>query len=202
MTKELDPYRGLAEHQWKGKTLELIKSHPLRVEEIVEVTLKSWEDIFEQTRIGSKPFQIGKDIFPKPQILSFLLHELIPLELAERHPGIWKREENAGEKDLVYVPNPFFSVEIKASSHRSQIFGNRSFAQQSSKAKKSKSGFYLAINFEPCKATNETSAKINKIRFGWLQHADWTGQTASTGQQARLSPEVERSKLIQLYPVV
>ncbi len=40
--------------------------------------------------------------------------------------------------------------------------------------------------------------KINLVRFGWLDEEDWIGQTASTGQQARLSSDVERYKLLQL----
>jgi hypothetical protein len=39
---------------------------------------------------------------------------------------------------------------------------------------------------------------INLVRFGWIDREDWQGQTAATGQQAKLSPEVERYKLLQL----
>ena len=105
------------------------------------------------------------------------------------------------EKDLVYIPDPTLSVEIKASSHRTQIFGNRSYAQKTSTAKKSKSGFYLAVNFEGFTTTRKSGLRINRIRFGWIDHEDWSGQKAATGQQARLSPDVERAKLIQLYPI-
>ena len=42
--------------------------------------------------------------------------------------------------------------------------------------------------------------KILKIRFGWLDHDDWKGQSASTGQQASLSADVENYKLIEIYP--
>ncbi|MFN9402025.1 MAG: ScaI family restriction endonuclease, partial [Dolichospermum sp.] len=43
-----------------------------------------------------------------------------------------------------------FSIEIKTSSSPRNIFGNRSYAQKSTtgKTKKSKSGYYLVINFE------------------------------------------------------
>jgi hypothetical protein len=37
------------------------------------------------------------------------------------------------------------------------------------------------------------------IRFGWLDHSDWMGQKAATGQQARLDPFAEKSKLAILY---
>ena len=47
-----------------------------------------------------------------------------------------------------------YSVEIKTSSNKSKIFGNRSYAQKSENEKKDKSGYYLAINFEQISDTN------------------------------------------------
>jgi hypothetical protein len=55
------PYKGLAVDQWKAKTGELIKKHPLDSPEIVEVVLQSWSDIFD-SRLGPKQFRIGTDI--------------------------------------------------------------------------------------------------------------------------------------------
>jgi hypothetical protein len=176
----------------------LVKAHPLEGAELVEVVTKVWADILGSA-IGSKPFKIGVDIHPKPQIIAFFLHELIPAELAFRHPDLWRGEQSAGNKDLVYIPNPEFSVEIKTFSHPTSIFGNRSYAQPSAKTKKSKDGYYLAINFQKFNKLG-TVPLITCIRFGWLDHTDWTGQKAPTGQQARLPLEVEKGKLIQLYP--
>lgn len=141
---------------------------------------------------------IGKDIFPKPQIMGFFLHELIPLTLAKRYPDKWRKEETAAEKDLIYIPDDTFSVEIKTSSSAKNIYGNRSYAQEANSVKKSKSGYYLAINFQNFSA-KISKPQITRVRFGWLDHADWIGQTAATGQQARLSPDVEQKKLIILY---
>lgn len=191
------PYKDVPKHRWGDKTDELIESYPLKMSELIDVVRKSWKDVFA-SKIGSKGFQIGKDIYPKPQIIAFFLHELIPLELAARYPGVWRREEAAADKDVVYVPDISFSMEIKTSSHPTQIFGNRSFAQQTTAAKKSKSGFYLAVNFEKS-IKNSKAARLRRVRFGWLDHADWQGQAASTGQQARLSSDVERGKLKLLF---
>jgi hypothetical protein len=87
------------------------------------------------------------DLFPRPQIMAYFLHELIPLEFSDRYPGIWRREETSDEKDLVYIPDQWFSVEIKTSSSNGRIFGNRSYTQETQTIKKSKSGYYLAVNF-------------------------------------------------------
>lgn len=191
------PYIGLAADKWEAKTEELIAGYPLDMDELVEIVRLSWTGVFS-SKIGTKRFQIGKHIFPKPQILAFFLHELIPLELTSRYPGVWRGEESATDKDIVYVPDDAYSMEIKTSSHANQIFGNRSYAQEGAKKKKSKSGYYLAVNFD--KSTKGLpSPRLRRIRFGWLDHSDWQGQLAATGQQARLSPEVERGKLKLLF---
>ncbi|MEJ1250517.1 ScaI family restriction endonuclease [Denitratimonas tolerans] len=191
------PYARLKPALWEAKTQELIAAYPLGMDVLVDVVRCSWANLF-QSKIGAKGFRIGQHLHPKPQILAFFLHELIPLELAARYPGTWRGEETSADKDIVYVPNEAFSIEIKTSSHPTQIFGNRSYAQVGGKAKKSKSGYYLAINFDKVEK-NKPAAKLRRIRFGWLDHEDWQGQAAATGQQARLSPEVERGKLRLLY---
>ena len=68
------PYFGKDTSEWINITNQLIGKHPLKSEEIVETVLTSWNDIFN-SKIGS--FYIGRDISPIPQIMSFLLHELI-----------------------------------------------------------------------------------------------------------------------------
>jgi hypothetical protein len=191
------PYRGLPTEKWAKKTKQLVAAHPLDSKEIVEVVLMSWDAIF-QSKIGPHGFLIGTHLFPKPQIMGFLLHELLPLEFSARHPGVWRGDENSAEKDLVYVPKPRFSLEIKTSSHKTQIFGNRSFAQKPINSKKSKAGYYLAVNFEGFRK-DRAKPHVRRIRFGWLDHGDWIGQNAPTGQQARLRPECESKKLLLLY---
>ena len=193
----LSPYKGLPPGKWVKKTEQLVAAHPLDTKEIVDVVLMSWDAIF-QSKIGPHGFLIGKHLFPKPQIMGFLLHELVPLELSVRYPKLWRGDENSDEKDLVYIPKPHFSLEIKTSSHKTQIFGNRSFAQRPTDSKKSKAGYYLAVNFEGF-SKNRTNPHVRRIRFGWLDHGDWIGQKAPTGQQARLRPECESKKLLVLY---
>lgn len=192
------PYHNAPVSKWAKITKRLLSRHPLSSQEIVDAVRSSWDAIFE-SRIGQRDLVIGQDIFPEPQIMGFLLHELIPIELAARHPGEWRRCENSGEKDLVYIPDPRRSVEIKTSSHKQQIFSNRSFAQKPSKTKKDKDGYYLAVNFQKFAKAHESRPDIRLIRFGWLDHSDWTGQDAPTGQQAKLRPEVELYKFLTLY---
>ena|SRR5436853_7913689 len=84
------PYLGVRSDLWSKKTDELIAKYPLSMEELVDIVQVSWKGVFA-SRIGTKRFQIGKHIFPKPQILAFFLHELIPLELTSRYPGVLAR---------------------------------------------------------------------------------------------------------------
>ena len=191
------PYANIEPEDWAEITNRLVEEHPLATSVLVEVTLEAWNAIFD-SKIGSQDFAIGTHIFPKPQIMAFLLHELIPLELNTKFPRIWRGDNSAEEKDLVCLTNDLYSIEVKTSSSATGIFGNRSYAQSGTSQKKSKSGYFLAINFEKFRASG-TRPQIRLIRFGWLDQDDWIGQTAPTGQQARLRNEAIQYKLIRLH---
>jgi hypothetical protein len=195
----VSPYKGVRPDRWLEVTRELVEKHPLSAGEIIDVVLTSWDSIFA-SGIGPKTFRIGRDIFPKPQIMGFFLHELIPLELAARNPNLWGSSTSSQDKDIVYIPDRVYSVELKTSSNPCHIYGNRSYAQPSSKGKKAKSGYYLAVNFGKF-ADKESHPRIKLIRFGWIDSTDWVGQKAATGQQSRLRPDVETSKLLELYSI-
>ncbi|MCU0391090.1 MAG: ScaI family restriction endonuclease [Thermoflexibacter sp.] len=189
------PYIGKDENEWQEITQNLLNSHPLNQKEIVDIILKAWDCIFE-SKICS--LQIGKDIFPNPQMLGYFIETLTAVKLAEKYPHIWKHGTEKHEKDIVYLQNDDFSIEIKSSSHASQIFGNRSYAQeQSDNATKDKSGFYLTINHGLNEETQQFEIKL--IRFGFLEHTDWRGQKSAKGQQANLSPKVYKNKFVKLY---
>jgi hypothetical protein len=192
------PYQGQPITKWSSITDSLIAQHPITTDEIVVTVLKSWDDIFN-SKIGS--FFIGREIEPVPQIMSFLLHELVAHYLSLKHPGIYKVGTEKNEKDIHCITNNSLSIEIKGSSHPNQIFANRSYAQpQSGNGQKDKNGYYIAINFEKFEDVKPKLPKILMIRFGYLEHTDWIAQTAATGQQARLSADAYKYKLKQIYP--
>lgn len=193
----VSPYAGRPAGEWLEITKGLIERHPLKSEEIVEVVLESWSSIFNSS-MGRHGFKVGVDFRPTPQIMGFFLHEFIPLDLATRYPGIWRGGKTSQEKDIVHIPDDAYSIEVKTSSHKSRIFGNRSYAQEASADKKSKSGYYLAVNFGKF-SDDPTPPKIMSVRFGWLDSTDWIAQTAATGQQARIDPSVEGAKLLAMY---
>lgn len=191
------PYEGLKPDQWQAVTDKLIEEYPLTEKEIVDSVLGSWNDIF-QSKIGG--LQIGKEIHPAPQIIGFLLHELIPYKLSQLHPGIYKVGTEKHEKDIHCIKDDSFSVEIKTSSHASSIYGNRSYAQQNAeKTKKNKNGYYLTINFVKFSASAKVRPEISIVRFGYIEHTDWRAQRSETGQQASLSLDCYKYKLKVLY---
>jgi hypothetical protein len=200
--KSDSPYFALEPAQWLDRTRELLGDHPLDARVAVEVVNEAWDSIFDST-LGPG-VRIGIHIFPKPQILAFLLHELIAYTLAGRDAQ-WRAEHTAADKDIVYIPDDEKSIEIKASSHISQIYGNRSYGQEDEgRGKKAKSGYYLAINFEGWPTIRERPAPslvkpaIRRIRFGWLDHTDWLAQASATGQQSSIPALVENSQLLTL----
>lgn len=182
--------------RWSAVTDGLLKTFPIPMNEVAEIVLASWEDIFH-SRLGRRAYQIGRDIWPEPQIMGFLLHQLIPLNLAAAHPTEWKRGYSAKECDAVYALNADYSFEIKTSSSVRDIFGNRSYAHVSEIAGKRRGSFFLAVNFGKFSAGKRP--EINLIRFGWLGAADWIGQKAQSGQQARLTKEAKAYKLRIIY---
>ncbi len=193
----MNPYKDLPVEDWKAKTVELIEAHPLKKEELVEAVLASWDKIFD-TYIGNE-LKIGRDIQPSPQILGNYLHELIPIYFEKKYDGKWHKDKTKKDKDLVCDFDNFFSIEIKTSSSRKNIFGNRSYGKQSiGENTKKKEGYYLAINFEKCTDERE-KPEITLIRFGWLEHSDWISQNAETGQCSTLSKDSDALKFVTLY---
>lgn len=192
------PYDGIPTSQWPDVTKQLVAEHPLDEAELVDIALGAWEDIFAST-LGRRKLQIGTHLFVRPQIMGALLHEFIPAELAHRYPDEWRPEESSADKDAVYSPDDRFSFEIKTSSSRRGMPGNRSYAQKSEtrRSKKSKTGYYLAVNFE--KFGLKRRPEVRLIRFGWLDEADWIGQAQPTGQRADAAAALAGGKLKLLY---
>ncbi len=192
------PYYGKSTASWTHVTRQLLAAQPLAGPSLLEAVLSSWEDIF-RSNIG--PARIGTDLKPAPQILGNFLHELIPLRLAQGSQD-WRREARASEKDLVYIPDDSFSIEIKTSSHPTQIFGNRSFGVDNPGKRttgKPKAGYYAAVNFGKWTAAG-TRPEVLQVRYGWLDDTDWVAQTAETGQASSLPADVDNKQLLIIHP--
>lgn len=187
---EQSPYENVPTEKWNEITKELVEKHPLKPY-IVDICLKSWQSLLHGKINTYLNMCIG-DMSISPQATGALLHDVIPEYISKNFTGFRKGIEK-DEKDIVCVDNDFYSFELKTSSQKS-IYGNRSYTKSDSG--KNKSGYYLTINFEKIKANNP---KILLIQMGWLDHSDWKGQASETGQQASLTKEAKKQKLMTLY---
>jgi len=127
-------------------------------------------------------------------VVGYFFEVLFARELERRERSTWRGTQSKEEKDLVYLPNPALSVEIKTSGQAGfKVYGNRSYGQKAGNdllVKKEKSGYYLTVNF-----FNQT---LTLVRFGWIDADDWDPQQSPTGQMAGLRPAVYQSKLLPI----
>lgn len=188
------PYAGRREDEWLAITRRLISSHPLNTSLILDAALSAWDTLW-RTTVGNGKTSVALDQLNVPAtVIGYFFEVLLARELEVRCPRKWQRSQSKDQKDLVYVPDPALSVEVKTSGQAGyKIYGNRSYGQKSENAtlvKKEKSGYYLTCNF--------WGQTITLLRFGWIDADDWKPQLAPTGQMAGLSDAVYRYKLIAL----
>jgi ScaI restriction endonuclease len=187
------PYLNESVSGWSKITAQLLEQHPLKMDTIRDVALASWA-ILWQTRIGEGETSIRLDEIDVPAtVVGYFFEKLFARELERRYPSEWHGSRTKSEKDLVYLPDPSFSIEMKASGQLgTKIFGNRSYNQQTTESsqvsKVEKSGYYITINFY--------GQILTLIRYGWIDQDDWKAQSAETGQAATLPEEVYLHKLM------
>ena len=170
-----------------------ILNFPIKEVILKDIVNDSFDELFTSS-VGV--LRIGKDIFIPPQAIGVILEKLISNKIIELFPE-WKEGVQKNEKDVVNTQNDFYSFEIKTSSSKSGVFGNRSYGHVSKNKVKNRAGFYLIINYKIPKP-NDTSHHIHMIRFGWIEDEDWIAQKSQSGQSASLSVECKK-KLRKLY---
>lgn len=188
------PYEGLVKEEWLAKTYDLIGRHPLDCETIKQVALKSWQVLWSTT-IGEGEVSIKLFELDVPaSVVGYFFEKLFARELETQQPEHWRGGRTKNDKDIVHLPDNFYSIEIKSSGQLgTKVFGNRSYGQNVENTvldKKEKSGYYITVNFY--------EKEINLLRFGWIDRSDWNAQEAPTGQAAGLSESVYRYKLIKI----
>jgi hypothetical protein len=192
MISQPSDYSGQPVEKWRGITDLLLGQHPLKPDEIREVALLAWEKVWETT-IGSGKVAIRLTNLNVPAtVVGYFFEVLFAREMQLRYPNDWRGNQSGDEKDLVYVNDDKFSVEIKTSGQLGdRVYGNRSYGQEvtnQAAAKKEKSGYYITANFY--------ERTLHLIRFGWIDASDWRPQSSPTGQMAGLSDDVYKHKLI------
>src|SRR5262245_50823236 len=187
----ISPYSGKPESSWLGITRRLVGNHPLKPDVLLDAALTAWTALW-QTIVGAGRLSVKLTELRVPAtIVGYFFEVLLARELERRDAKLWRGNQSKEEKDLVCIPNPALSVEIKTSGQAGfKVYGNRSYGQQPVSellVKKEKSGFYATVNF-----FNRT---LTLIRFGWIDADDWDPQEAPTGQMAGLKRTVYDYKL-------
>lgn len=194
----VSPYSGLAVENWAEKTKELIKQHPLKPDVIKEVALASWK-ILWQTKIGEGATVMNlEEINPPAIVVGYIFEKLFAKELQRKYPTEWRGTQSKDEKNIFYIQNSEFSIELKTSGQLgTEIFGNRSSGQKVENevlAKKEKSGYYITVNFH--------KTTLTLLRIGWLEnsseHTDWKPQISQTGQASPLTKDAYKYKLFTI----
>lgn len=186
------PFANSSESEWVAIRDRVIAAHPLTEGLIIESVLAAWKTIL----LGNFGGIMVIDLEPQPQIMGFLLHELIPVEIAKRASG-WRRGKAKAERDVHCDDDLANSIEIKTSSNANNLFGNRSYGKRSLKSKAVVGAYYIGVNFEKFGGGKEP--RIRKIRFGWLDPDDWRAQKEESGQAATFSKQVRDMKLKVIY---
>lgn len=188
------PYQGQPTAKWLKITEKLVAAHPLTADVILSSSLSAWDTLW-RTKVGLGRTAVKLvDLSVPSTVVGYFFEVLLARELETRFPGKWRGSHSKGEKDLVHLPDPSLSVEVKTSGQRGyRVYGNRSYAQKSSQGalvKKEKSGYYITVNF--------IGRVLTLIRFGWIDASDWKPQAAPTGQMAGLGDAVYQHKLLAL----
>lgn len=188
------PYKDQPVESWLAITEDLIKNHPLSLNKILEAVYVAWEGVWS-TEIGNGHARIPlHEVNPPATVVGYFFEKLLGKELATRYPGEWTGGSAGDQKDLHYIKDKKYSIEVKTSGQLGwQVYGNRSYGQDienPDRAKKDKSGYYITVNFH--------GRHINLIRFGWIDGSDWIPQGAQSGQAAKLGPNVYEYKLMRI----
>ena len=190
------PYIGTEENEWPSITQRLVAKFPLTSETLCFSVKKAWDDIYNSS-FGDTNLKIGTDIFLPAQATGVIIEKLIALHLNKLDP-VWRGGRTKTEKDIVNIENDEFSFEIKTSSSKSGLYGNRSTGHRSDNRRKNRAGYYLVVNYHLPKE-DDLDRYIQKIRFGWIDDEDWIGQAKPTGQQASIGAKLAQLKLVTLF---
>ncbi len=189
------PYTDYPQEEWLKITQQLVDNFPLSTDDLIILVESAWEELFSSS-FGNSQLKIGQDIFLPAQATGVILEKLIAVILTNSYSG-WRGGKTKQEKDIICIKDNRYSFEIKTSSSKNGLYGNRSTGHRSSDRTKYRTGYYLVINYKLPKE-EDLSRQLWKIRFGWIDDEDWLGQNKPTGQQASIGAKLARLKLITL----
>lgn len=191
----VSPYKDHPRSQWLHITNALVERFPLTMESLVGIVEDAWSDLYTSS-FGATGLKIGTDILLPAQATGVILEKLIAVHISKKFPG-WRGGREKFEKDIIFEDELEYSFEIKTSSSRSGLYGNRSTGHRAAGRTKFRSGYYPVINYK-LPRESDLSREIQNIRFGWIDDEDWVGQAQPTGQQASIGVDLARLKLVTI----
>ena len=138
------------------KFSQTIDDHPL-TNKLEQFVVQSWTELLK-AKIGNLCLISCLDM----QALGGIFEKILANIIQEQYPGEWRPGNKPHhEKDIVCSTDDRYSIEVKTSTNIGlKVFGNRSYANVSNIATKSRNGFTLTVNVDL------KNSKICLIRFG------------------------------------
>ena len=109
------PYSGKPESEWLGITQRPISDHPLKQDVLRDAVIKTWSTLW-QTTVGAGETSVRlTDLNVPATVVGYFFEVLLARDLEGREPALWHGTQSKEQKDLVYIPDPNLSIEIKTS---------------------------------------------------------------------------------------
>ena len=198
MISTISPYRFHRKTQWLEITKTLIQGFPIPTDALIDMSHYAFEDVF-RTRVGSSNVPLASvDLSggTRGGIIGGFFEYLFINKLIEdtTGPPQWRFGSQNNEPDMVYIPDPFYSLELKTSSQRNSIWGSSSKVHKTARLTKDGSGFYLVVNYE-----FKAKPELTLLRFGWLDDTDWQGSKSAASASSKVIREHANLKLLTIY---
>ena len=124
-----------------------------------------------------------------------LLDDITDIDLIEYMKEHWSGVGKT-DKDFFKLPK-YFGIELKTSQSKGAT-GNKSYANaEHSENAKSKSAFYIIINYDKPSAPNYTVNNVHAY-FGFLDQMDWVFYADKSGT-AKINNNLLKTRFIQIY---
>lgn len=120
-----------------------------------DAVLATWNDIEQASIAGVRLLDVADS-----GVVSNLFHSLLPIKLSSLG---YRKDQDKNEKDLHYITDPKFSIEIKTSTS-ARVAGSVSYIGNGNSTKE-RSAFYLCVFW--------SKEGITSIKFGIVNFEDW-----------------------------
>lgn len=155
-----------AHQQQLNNASEYTQATGITMDILRDAVLSTWNDIEQASIAGVRLLDVADS-----GVVSNLFHSLLPIKLS---PLGYRKDQDKNEKDLHYIADPKYSLEIKTSTSN-RISGSVSYIA-SNKGTKERSSLYLCIFW--------SKEGISSVKFGVINFEDWNLPKAGSSSAA------------------